>query len=70
MKKKYNVWHIDAYSGWDDYDGPSDCRIHEDIIMDAQFSKKAVVEMYMTRLGGRSTAIAKCEIIKSDEIEI
>ena len=70
MKKKYNVWHIDAYSGWDDYDGPSDCNIHQDIIMDAHFSKKAVVEMYSLLLGGRSTVIAKCEIVKSGEIEI
>ena len=69
MKKKYNIWHIDAYSGWSDYDGPEDCNIHEDFIMDEHFSKKSVVEMYISLLGGRSTAIAKCEIIKSGEID-
>lgn len=70
MKKKFNVWHIDAYSGWSDYDGPSDCNIHEDIIMDAQFLKDQVLDMYSSLLSGRSTVIVKCEIIKSGEIEI
>ena len=70
MKKKYNVWHIDAYSGWSDYDGPEDCNIHKNIVMDTQFTKKEVVEMYRALLGGRSTIIAKCELVKSGEIEI
>ena len=21
MEIKYNIWHIDGYAGWDDYDG-------------------------------------------------
>lgn len=70
MKKKYNVWHIDAYSGWSDYDGPEDCNIHKDIIMDAHFSKQQVLDMYSSLLNGRDTAIAKCELVKSGEIEI
>lgn len=70
MKKKYNIWHIDAYSGWSDYDGPEDCNIHKDIIMDAHFSKDQVVNMYMELLSGRSTAISKCTLVKSGEIEI
>ena len=67
--KKFKVWHIDAYSGFSDYDGPMDCNIHKDIIMDACFSKKDVVEMYYALLGGRSTAIAKCECIGYGEGE-
>lgn len=70
MKKKFNVWHIDAYSGWSDYDGPEDCNIHENIIMDAQFSKGQVMEMYLGVLSGRSTIISKCTLVKSSEIEI
>lgn len=66
---KYNIWHIDAYSGWSDYDGPCDCNRHEDIIMDASFNKKDVLNMYSATLTGRSTAIAKCEIIGSGVIE-
>ena len=50
---------------------PEDCNIHKNIVMDTQFTKKNVVEMYRTLLGGgRSTIIAKCEIVKSGEIEI
>ena len=37
---KYKIWHIDAYVGWSDYDSPSDCNYHLDMIMDASFSKK------------------------------
>lgn len=70
MKKKFNVWHIDAYSGWSDYEGPSDCNIHKDIIMDASFSKEDVINMYMELLSGRSKIISKCTLIKSEEIEI
>ena len=66
---KYNIWHIDAYDGWSDYDGPTDCNIHEDVIMDAQFSKKEVLNMYMATLSGRSNVIHKCEIIGSGVIE-
>ncbi len=67
--KKFNVWHIDAYSGWSDYDGPEDCNIHKDIIMDASFTKKQVVDMYMSLLGGRTTVISKCELIGEGQTE-
>ena len=67
--KKFNVWHIDAYSGWSDYDGPDDCNIHKDIIMDASFTKKQVVDMYMSLLGGRTIAISKCELIGEGQAE-
>lgn len=67
--KQFKIWHIDAYSGWSDYDGPGDCNIHKDIIMDASFTKKQVVNMYMSLLNGRETAIAKCECIGEGEID-
>ena len=69
MKLKYNIWHIDGYSGWSDYDGPSDCNHHEDIVMDAQYSKKDVVDMWMSRYSGRTVAVAKCELVGSGVID-
>ena len=68
MKNKYNIWHIDAYSGWSDYDDPKQCNIHRDIIMDSTFSKEDVVEMFSSLLTGRSTAIENCEIVEAVEI--
>ena len=68
-QKKYNIWHIDGYSGWNDYDGPADCNRHDDYIMDAKFTKSDVIDMWMSIHSGRSVAIAKCEIIKSGIIE-
>ena len=66
--KQFKVWHIDAYSGWSDYDGPGDCNIHKDIIMDATFSKKQVVDMFISTLNGRSVTVAKCECIDDGDV--
>ena len=64
---KYKIWHIDAYSGWSDYEGPQDCNIHKDIVMDACFTKQQVIDMYVSLLEGRSIAIAKCECISQGD---
>lgn len=70
MKLKYNIWHIDGYTGSSDYDGPSDCNHHEDIVMDARYSKKDVVEMWMAvHENAYSVAVSKCEIKRSGVIE-
>ena len=46
MEIKYNIWHIDGYVGWDDYDGPSDCNTHIDYIIGAKFTKEDVIDTF------------------------
>ncbi len=66
MAKKYNIWHIDAYRGFSDYDGPMDCNYHRDLIMDASFSKDDVMEAWMAmNSDARCTAISKCVLVKN-----
>lgn len=67
---KYKVWHIDAYSGWYDYDNHNDCNIHTDIVMDACFTANQVSSMFASQLGGRTVVIAKCECIGQGECEV
>lgn len=67
---KYKVWHIDAYSGWYDYDNQNDCNIHTDIVMDACFTANQVSSMFASQLGGRTVVIAKCECIGQGECEV
>ena len=69
MASGYNIWHIDAYSGWQDYDGPADCNYHKDVIMDSSFSKEDVMDMWMSLHRYGVAVIAKCELIKKVEIE-
>ena len=71
MKKTCNIWHIDAYRGYSDYDGPDDCNVHKDLIMDASFSKEDVVSVWMhLNSDARCTAVAKCELVGKGEIEV
>ena len=67
---KYKVWHIDAYAGWYDYDGPSDCNIHKDIVMDACFKKDQVSSMFSSNLDARTVVIENCVCIGQGECEI
>lgn len=65
MAKAYNIWHLDAYYGWDDYDGPMDCNYHNDIIMDKRFSKEDVITAWMAiHSESRVTAVSKCTLVK------
>lgn len=62
--KKYNVWHIDGYSGWNDYDGPEDCNYHRDYIFDACFSKQQVIDMWVaTHDDSRCVEVSKCYLV-------
>jgi len=71
MTYKYKIWHIDAYRGCSDYDGPCDCNKHLDLIMDASLSKKDVVDSWVAlNSDAPSVAVAKCEEIGSGEIEV
>lgn len=69
MEKKYNIWHIDAYAGFSDCDGPNDCNIHEDIIFDAKFSRSDIMSM-LTGLYGENRVfeVWKCQKVDSDTI--
>ena len=63
-KKKYNIWHIDAYSGRNDYDSPEDCNYHRDYIFDACFSKQQVIDMWVaTHSDSRCVAVSKCYLV-------
>ena len=71
MKATFNIWHLEAYRGYSDYDGPEDCNVHKDLIMDASFSKEAVIKMWMClNSDARSVAVAKCEIVGKGEAEV
>jgi hypothetical protein len=70
MKLKYNIWHIDAYYGWSDYDGPEDCNVHQNYVFNASWTKKEVMDAFVSKYDGyRSIAISKCELVSSGEIE-
>lgn len=65
MAKAYNIWHIDAYRGWSDYEGPSDCNYHKDVIMDKSFSKEDVVAAWMAiNSDSRVAVVSKCTLVK------
>jgi hypothetical protein len=66
---KYKIWHIDAYVGWSDYDNPSDCNYHLDIIMDASFSKKQIIDMWtLLHKSERNVVIVNCVCINEGNI--
>lgn len=65
---RYNIWHIELYHGWSDYDGPEDCNVNKDIIMDSDFTKEQVKDMLVSIYqDDRTVAIHKCELIKSNQ---
>ena len=65
---KYNIWHIEMYHGWSDYDGPEDCNVKRDIIMDARFNKEKVVDMLVALYpDDRTVVVHKCELVKGDQ---
>ena len=69
MEIKYNIWHIDGYAGWDDYDGPSDCNIHIDYIIDAKFAKEDVIDMFCNEhKKSRAVAVCKCFLVTNGSI--
>ena len=71
MKKKYKVWRIEGYTGCSDYDGPQDDNHHEDLIFDGRYTKKGVIQMWMSAHdNGGYVAVSKCELIAEGEIEI
>ena len=63
---KYNIWHIEMYAGWSDYDGPEDCNIKSDYIFDSRFDKDTVIKMMLSRYGNnyRCVKVCKCELVK------
>ena len=67
---KYKIWHIDAYAGQYDYDGPQDCNIHKDIVMDASFTSTNVVDMFVSTQNSRQVTVAKCICIGQGELEV
>lgn len=69
MEIKYNIWHIDGYVGWDDYDCPSDCNTHIDYIIDAKFTKEDVIDMFCNEnKKHRVVAVCKCFLITDGSI--
>ena len=69
--KKYNVWHVDMYHGWNDCDGPQDCNDHKEIIMDASLTKEDVIGMFCAKYKDcRVVSIWKCAVIASGEINL
>lgn len=65
---RYNIWHIELYHGWSDYDGPEDCNVNKDIIMDSEFTKEQVQDMLVSIYPDDMTVeFHKCELIKSNQ---
>jgi hypothetical protein len=66
--RKYNVWHIDAYAGWNDYDGPEDCNFRKDVVFDKMFSKQDVIDMWCAlHSESRCVAVSKVYLVKEVE---
>lgn len=69
MKIKYNIWHIDGYVGWDDYDNSSDCNICKDYIVNATFTKDDVINMFCNEHKNyRIVVTIKCFLISSGSV--
>lgn len=65
---KYNIWHIELYHGWSDYDGPNDINVNKDIIMDADFSRDQVMDMLVGLYSeDRNVEIKECELVKGNQ---
>jgi len=66
---KYNIWYVELYHGWSDYDGPEDCNFKKKVIMNDSFTKEQVEDM-LTALwpDERVVQIHKCELVKSDKL--
>lgn len=68
--KKYNVWHIEAYAGWNDYDGPEDCNFIKDVVFDKIFTKQNVIDMWCAlHEDAREVAVAKVYLVEEKEPE-
>lgn len=69
MELKYNIWHIDGYAGYDNYDGPSDCNIHKDYIVNASYTKKDVINMFCNQYKDcREVAVSKCFLVTNGAV--
>lgn len=67
---KYNIWYLEGYAGWSDYDGPQDVNYREKFVMNASCTKSEVISLFYGRhKNERCRAIHSCEIIKSGEIK-
>ena len=70
MKMKYNIWHIDAYYGWSDCDGPEDCNVHQDYLFNADWTRQQVMDAFVSKYDEyRNVEVWECAIIKFGEIE-
>ena len=70
---KYNIWHIDAYTGYDDFYRnvyfPTPLNHHIDFIANATLTKSDIYEMFRDRhRGSRVIVIDKCYIVASGVI--
>lgn len=68
--RKVNLWKVEGYAGYYDCDGPSDYNINETIIIDATFSKQAVVDL-MARCYRKNRVLEiKVNLLKEMEVDI
>ena len=70
MEIKYNIWHIDAYTGYDDFQRnvyfPTRLNHHIDFIANATLTKWDIYEMFRDRhRGNKVIVIDKCYIVAS-----
>jgi len=70
-KVRYNVWHIRAYHGWYNCDGPEDCNTDRNFVFDASFTKEDVENAFCSQYSeDRVVEVWKCEKIASGEMEL
>ena len=68
--KTYNLWHIEAYAGWNDYDGPEDCNFRKDVVLDKMFTKQNVIDMWCAlHKDARVVAVSKVYLVEEQEPE-
>ena len=71
MEIKYNIWHIDAYTGYDDYWGneyynPTPLNHHIDLIVNTTLTRSDVFDMFYEKYRGcRVVCIVKCFLVTS-----
>lgn len=59
-----NVWEIEGYVGYNDYDNPNDYNVREEMYAGTSITKENIIEIFCNKYKKyRTVVVGKCEII-------
>ena len=58
MNMKVNIWKIEGYKGWSDYDGINDNNFSCVVAMDSRFYREEVEEIFFNRYSKKYRSVA------------